>query len=131
VDRRGQAAQLEISELLISSFLWIAGGEDAFVLDHKDYGAMRRARAMHHSLGNDETLSRIKLHRAVFKIDEQLTLDDVEKLVVSIVLVPVILPLHDAKADNGLVYLAERLVVPLEFTGIRKSLGVDDFKRAV
>ena len=91
---------------------------------------MRRAGAMDHSLGNDETLSRIELDGAVFKIDEQLALDDVEELVVRIVLVPVILTLDDAKADHGFVYLAERLVVPLEFAGIGKSLRVDDFKWA-
>lgn len=64
------AQVLEVSELLISSFRRIAGGEDTFVLNHEDYRAMRGARAMDHSLGNDEALSRIQRHRAFFKINQ-------------------------------------------------------------
>lgn len=55
---------------------------------------------MHHSLGNDESLSRRKLDRAVFKINQQLTVYDVKKLVVFIVLMPVVLALYDPEADH-------------------------------
>ena len=89
---------------------------------------MRRARAMDHSLGNDKSLSWVELDGLVFQVNEQLATDDVEELIIGIVLVPVILTLNDAKPNNGVIYLAERLVIPLEFAGIGKSFGIDNFK---
>ncbi len=74
-------------------------------------------------LGHDETLSGIELDGTVFKVDEQLALDDVEKLVVHIVLVPVILTLKNAQANNRIIHLAERLVVPLECAGVGSDLA--------
>jgi hypothetical protein len=75
---------------------------------------------MHDSLGNDETLPGVEFDGTVFKIDEQMALDYVEEFVVHIMLVPVILTLHNAQANNRIVNLAKRLVVPLEFAGVGK-----------
>ncbi len=59
-------------------------------------GAMRGARAMDHSPGNDEALSRLERDGTIFEIDKQLALDHVEELVVRVVLVPVVLTLDHA-----------------------------------
>jgi hypothetical protein len=89
---------------------------------------MRRAGAMNHLPGNDKALPRIERDGTLFEIDEQLAIHNVEELVIRIVLVPVILTFQHAKADDGVVYLAERLVVPLKFASVGKSLGVDEFQ---
>jgi len=50
---------------------------------------------MHHALWNDDSLSRRKLDRAALKINQQLAIDYIKKLVILVVLMPVILPLYD------------------------------------
>jgi hypothetical protein len=84
---------------------------------------MRRACAMDDSLGNDKSLSWIELDGLVFQVNEQLAVDDVEELIVGIVLVPVILTLKNAKPNYGVIHLAQRLVIPLEFASIGESLA--------
>jgi hypothetical protein len=78
--------------------------------------------------GNDKALTRIERYGAIFQINEEPALKHVEKLVVTVVLVPMVFTLKYAQAHNGVVYLAERLVVPLEFAGVSKTLGVDGLK---
>jgi hypothetical protein len=89
---------------------------------------MRRARAMDDSPGNDKSLSWIEFYRLVFEVNEQLAIDDVEELIVGIMLVPVILTLENAKPNDGIIYLAQRLVIPLELASIGESFGIDNFK---
>src|SRR5271156_4598642 len=89
---------------------------------------MRRAGAMDHSLGNDKSLSWIELYRSVLQVNEQTAVDDVEELIIGIMLVPVILTFEDAKPNHGVIHLAQRLVIPLEFASIGKSLGIDNFQ---
>ena len=86
---------------------------------------------MHHSLWNDESLSRRNFDGAVLKVNQQLALHNIKKLVVFIVLMPVILSLYDAEADHRVIYLAESLVVPREFALVRKSLFIDYLQRFV
>jgi hypothetical protein len=38
---------------------------------------------------------------------------------------PVVLPFNHAKADNGVIHLAQRLIKPLKFDGLRESGDVD------
>src|SRR5215467_10859072 len=84
---------------------------------------------MQDALGNNGALSRTKFDRAAFEINQQLSLDHVEKFVIVIMLVPVIFALHDAKTDHGSVHLAESLVVPLVGAGISKRALIDYFQR--
>ena len=53
-----------------------------------------------------------EVHRAVFQVDEEPALDDVEELVLVVVLVPVVLAPDDAEPDDRVVDPAEGLVVP-------------------
>ena len=61
---------------------------------------MRCTGAMHDLPGNHEALPGIQLHGTVFEIDQQLTLDYVEELVIHIMLVPVILAFNNAQANH-------------------------------
>ncbi len=80
---------------------------------------------MHHALWNDDSLSRRKLDRAALKINQQLAIDYIKKLVILVVLMPVILPLYDPESDHGVIHLAESLVVPGKLAGVCQRLFVD------
>ena len=54
-----------------------------------------------------------------------MALANVEKFVVLIMLVPMVLALHDTKAHDGRIHLAQGLVVPLIHAGICKRLLLD------
>ena len=55
---------------------------------------------MPHTFGNDKSLSGRKVDRSLFQINQQPALDNIEKLVVIIVLVPMILALDHANAND-------------------------------
>ncbi len=80
---------------------------------------------MHRSLWNNKSLARRKLDRAVLKINQQLTLYNIKKLIVFIVLMPVVLSVYDPEADYRVIYFAESLVVPGKLAGVRKSFFID------
>jgi len=67
---------------------------------------------MQHAFGNDKSLSGRKVDRSPFQINQQPTFDNIEKFVVIIVLVPMILALDHADADDRRVDLAKRLIEP-------------------
>ena len=98
---------------------------DSCVFDHQHYGSALGTRAMHNPPWNNKSLSRRNLDRAVFKVNQQLTFNDVEELVVFVMPMPVIFPLHHAEADYRIIYLAESLVVPPELASVRESLLAD------
>ena len=58
--------------------------------------------------------------RLRFKIDEQLSLDDIEKLVIIRVLMPVIFAFDNAESNDGIIHSHKRLIVP------RMTDGTDD-----
>jgi hypothetical protein len=61
---------------------------------------------MHDALGYDKTLARLQINALAFEIDDEMTVKDKEEFIVVVVLVPVILALHDAEADDRFVDLA-------------------------
>src|SRR5271163_3968776 len=96
----------------------VAGWDNPGILDHENHGALRSAGAMQGPSWHHKALARMKLHDALFQVNQQLALDHIEELVVLVMFVPVIFALDDGHAHNGLIDLAERKVEPLEFTGI-------------
>ncbi len=80
---------------------------------------------MYRSLWNNKSLARRKVDRAVLKINQQLTLYNIKKLIVFIVLMPVVLSVYDPKADHRVIYLTESLVVPPKLARVRKSFFID------
>jgi hypothetical protein len=67
---------------------------------------------VNNTLRDNEALLLIKLDTSILKVDDKTTLKDKEELVVAIVFVPVIFALHDAKTNDRIIHLAQRLVVP-------------------
>ena len=64
------------------------------------------------AFGNDKSLVWLQINRAIFEIDDKVPLQDKEELIVVVMFVPVVLALQDPEANNGVVHLAERLVIP-------------------
>ena len=75
---------------------------------------------MPNALGDDTPLTRTEGDHATWRdavrlrlqIDQERAVENEEELVVIGVLMPVIFPLHDSEANNGLVHANERLIVP-------------------
>ena len=85
---------------------------------------------MHDAFRNDDSLARAEVDGAgivfcgggvlgIYEIDEETAFDDVEELVLPLMVVPVIVSLHDAEANDGIVYVAKGLVV----LGLRGGVG--------
>ena len=83
---------------------------------------------MEDSFGNDRALPRAELHGSAFEIDQQLPFDNVEKLVVIVVLVPMIFALDDSKTNHRPIHLAKRLVEPLIGARTRERFFVNEFQ---
>src|SRR5580692_5685311 len=85
---------------------------------------------MNHSTRHREPLLGHQLDGAVFEVDEEAAVDDVEEFVFVIVFVPVKFALHDAEADDAVIHLAESLVVPLVLTGFDERFEIDELEGA-
>lgn len=81
------------------------------------------------AFGNDESLPWLQINRAIFEINDEVSLQDKEEFVVVIMFVPMVLTLHDAEANNRVVHLAERLVIPLIGAGFDQSRNVHQAER--
>src|SRR5438270_13006375 len=90
----------------------VAGRNDGSSLRHQDHRALGRARAVHHALGHDEALQRLQVDAPVRQVDDEVTFEDEEELIVMLVLVPVVFALHDTEPDDRIVDPAQSLVVP-------------------
>jgi hypothetical protein len=66
---------------------------------------------VHNALWHDEALIGQKLNRAALDVDHEFSAQHEEELIVVIVLVPVVFALHYAKAHDGVIYLAECLII--------------------
>src|SRR5690349_22962293 len=109
----------------------VSGGNDSGVFYHEDHSTLRSTRAMEHALGNDSALPRTKLHGAAFEGNQQLPFDNVEKLIIIVMLVPVIFALYHTKTNDRAIDLAKSLVVPLISARVSERAFVDDFHRFV
>jgi hypothetical protein len=67
-----------------------ASGNDPRVFYHDYHRALRSPRSVHDTFGNDEALPRAESYQPPFEIDQKLTLNDVKKLVVLFVFVPMV-----------------------------------------
>lgn len=81
------------------------------------------------AFGNDKSLLWLQINRAIFEIDDEVPLQDKEELVVVVMFVPVVLALHDAEANNGVVHLTKRLVIPLLGAGFYQGWYVHQVER--
>jgi hypothetical protein len=97
---------------------------------HHQYNcSIRGAGAMPDAFRNDKSLLCLEIDRAIFEVDDKMPLQDKEELVVIVMFVPVVFALHDSQANNGVVHLAERLVVPLLGAGFHQGWNVNQVER--
>jgi hypothetical protein len=101
----------------LSAGLRITGWNDRGCLNHKDYCAFRGTRAMNDALWHNKALLLSELDTSILEINDETTVKDKEELVVIVVFVPVVFALHDAEANDRIVHLTQRLVVPGVGTG--------------
>ena len=80
------------------------------------------------AFGNDKSLLWLQVDRAIFEIDDKVPFQDKEELIVVLMFVPVILALHDPEANNGVVHLAKRLVIPCIGAGFHQGRYVHQVK---
>jgi len=80
---------------------------------------------------HDETLPRSKINDLVFKIDQEMAVENKEEFVDVIMLVPVVFALQNAEPHDRVVHLTKSLVVPFVRARIDQLLHVDDFKRSM
>jgi hypothetical protein len=111
-----------------SAALRIAGRNDAGGFHHQNDCSIRGAGAMPDALGNDKSLLWLQVDRAIFEIDDEVPFQDKEELIVVLMFVPVVLALHDPEANNGVVHLAKRLVIPLIGAGFHQGPDVHQVK---
>jgi hypothetical protein len=67
---------------------------------------------MPHAVRYHEALLPCELDSSILQVDQEAALDDIEELIFVGVVVPVILALDDAQADNGIVDPAQGLIEP-------------------
>jgi hypothetical protein len=68
---------------------------------------------MHNPFWNNKTLAWQKLNGATFEVDDELSTQHEEELIIIVVLVPMVFPLHYAQANHRVIYLAKCLIVSL------------------
>src|SRR5207244_2627069 len=95
-----------------SAALRITGRNDGGGFHHQNDCSIRGAGAMPDAFGNDKSLLWLQINRAIFEIDDKMSLQNKEKLIVVVMFVPVVFALHDPEANDGIVHLAQRLVIP-------------------
>jgi len=98
-------------------------------LDHEDDAFFGCPCAMHHALWDDKALIGQEFDRSPLEIDYKSAAQDVEKLVIIVVFVPVVLALHYAEPHDGIVHPAKRLIVPLFGDRLSELIDIDQSER--
>jgi len=80
---------------------------------------------------HDETLPRPKINDLVFKVDQEMAVENKEEFVDVIMLVPVVFALQNAQPHDRVVHLTKSLVVPFVRARIDQLLNIDYFERRV
>ena len=86
---------------------------------------------MAHAFGNNKALPRAEIDNTIFKVDEEISIENQKEFINVLVLMPVVLTLHYCHPDNGVVHFAKRLIVPLVRARIGQSLHIDQLERTV
>src|ERR1700751_3971315 len=84
---------------------------------------------MHHAFRDDKALIGQELDRSPLEIDYESAAQDVEKLIIIVVFVPMVLALHYAKPHDGLAHPAKRLIVPLVGDRLCELIDIDQRER--
>jgi hypothetical protein len=112
-------------------FISVASRNNVRALDHQDHCSLRCAWAMTDAFGNNKALPRAEIDNTIFKVDEEISIENEKEFINVRVLMPVILALHHRHPDDGVVDLAKRLIVPLVRARIGQFLHIDQFEWTV
>ena len=74
---------------------FVTGRDDGGILNHQNDCTLGRTRAVNDTLGNHETLPRSKIDGTIFEVDDEVSVEYEEELIVVVVFMPVVLALHD------------------------------------
>jgi hypothetical protein len=83
---------------------------------------------MAHAFGNNKALPRAEIDNTIFKVDEEISIENEKEFINVLVLMPVVLTLHYCHPDDGVVDLAKRLIVPLVRARIGQFLHIDQLE---
>jgi hypothetical protein len=110
----------------LSTWSGVTGWNYRRGFNHQYDRSIGRSSAVYNALRNDEPFSRLQVNRFAFQVDNEVAIEHKEELVVVIVLMPVVLALHHAQANNGIVNFAQCLVVPLVRARLYKRGNIND-----
>src|SRR6201988_2320299 len=96
---------------------------------NQDDRSIGRSSAVNDPLRDNKAFSGLEIHTAIFQIDDEVSVEHEEELIVVVVLVPMIFALHDAETDDGDVDLAEGLIVPAVLARTNQGRDVHDTQR--
>ena len=83
---------------------------------------------MYHGPRHDKSLTWRELDDAILKIDQQPAGDDIKKLIILIVFVPMVFPFNYADPNDRVIHFAQGLIEPFEFDRFRESRDIDYFE---
>ena len=76
----------------------------------------------------DKSLTSRELDDAILKIDQQPAGDDIKKLIILMVFVPMVFPFNYADPNDRVIHFAQGLIEPFEFDRFRESRDIDYFE---
>ncbi len=106
-------------------FFSVAGRFNTTALYHENNGALWCARAVHDSFRYRKPLFGSQFDRLILQLNNEFAIDDVEKLILLVVLVPVKLAFDDAESNDAVINLAQSLIKPLVSARIDELLQVN------
>ena len=78
----------------------IASRNNILAFYHQDYGAFRRACAMPHAFGNDESLARRKIDGAILEIDQKTPCNHVKEFIQVFMGMPMVFAFDDPEPHH-------------------------------
>ena len=73
-------------------------------------------------------MSGAEIDNTIFKVDEEISIENEKEFINVLVLMPVVLTLHYCHPDDGVVDLAKRLIVPIVRARIGQFLHIDQLE---
>ena len=86
---------------------------------------------MAHAFWHNKTLAWRQIYDAIFKINDEMSIENEKEFIDVIVFMPMIFALHYRHPDDGVIHFAKRLVIPFVGAGIGQFLHIDYFQRSV
>src|SRR5204862_5715620 len=86
----------------------VASRNNVRALNHQDLRSCRCAWAMTHAVGHNKALPRAEIDNTIFKVDEEISIENKKEFINVLVLMPVVHTLHYCYPDDGVADRAKR-----------------------